>query len=226
MATYNIKIMFKNLLLASLLLTIAVSDTYYITPTIPPNAYQNQYYTIRFRVRGLDNPVFSFVGLPKTISATNDGLLSGTPTEAGSYQITINYSSGSVSGSGQFILKVSQDYSLTNEVLTVSQTSLGLVIEYPSGLVLRAGQSWSISLSASNGKGPYVWQFNGLPSGLIGDSRSGRISGSVANSGYYNFNVECADSTGSSAVAYYTINVQPQANIQSNILINYSFSNC
>jgi len=98
--------MLKNLLLASLLLTIVVSDSYYVTPAIPPNAYQNQYYTTRFRVRGLDNPVFTFVGLPKTFTATSDGLLSGTPAQAGSYQITINFSSGSASGSGQFILKV------------------------------------------------------------------------------------------------------------------------
>lgn len=104
--------------------------------------------------------------------------------------------------------------------MTVSQTSVGLVIEYPDGLIFRAGQSWSLSLVVSNGKGPFVWQYNGLPAGLIGDARSGRISGSVVNSGYYSFNVECADSTGNSAVSYYTINVQPQTNVQSNYKFN------
>ena len=98
--------MFKNLLIASLLLTIVVSQHFYVTPAIPPNAYQNQYYTVRFRVRGLDNPVFNFVGLPSTLTGSSDGLLSGTPIKAGSSQITINYASGSTTGSAQFILKV------------------------------------------------------------------------------------------------------------------------
>ena len=58
--------MYKNLFITCLLVA-AVTSTYFITPANPPTAYQNQFYSVRFRVRGLDDPVFTFEGLPKII---------------------------------------------------------------------------------------------------------------------------------------------------------------
>lgn len=89
--------MYKNLFVACLLLAVA-SSTLFLTPVTPPTAYQNQFYSTRFRVRGLDDPVFSFEGLPKTLSGSADGLLSGIPAEAGSFSILIKYRAGSESG--------------------------------------------------------------------------------------------------------------------------------
>ena len=89
--------MFKNIFVACLLLAVATS-TLYLTPANPPTAYQNQFYSARFRVRGLDDPVFTFEGLPKALSGSSDGLLSGIPTTAGAFSILIKYQSGAESG--------------------------------------------------------------------------------------------------------------------------------
>ncbi len=85
--------MYKNLFIACLLLAVA-SSALFLSPVNPPTAYQNQFYSVRFRVRGLDEPVFSFEGLPKALTGTADGLLSGVAAEAGSFSIVIKYKSG------------------------------------------------------------------------------------------------------------------------------------
>ena len=90
--------MYKNLLVACFLLAVA-SSAFYLTPANPPTAYQNQFYSVRYRVRGLDDPVFSFESLPKGLSGASDGLLSGIPADAGSISILIKYRSGADSGS-------------------------------------------------------------------------------------------------------------------------------
>lgn len=53
--------MYKNLFISCLLLAVVASQaSIYVYPEYPPTAYQNQFYTVRFRIRGLDDPVFSF----------------------------------------------------------------------------------------------------------------------------------------------------------------------
>lgn len=86
--------MYKNLFFACLLLAVA-SSSFFLTPANPPTAHQNQFYSARFRVRGMDDPVFTFEGLPKTLTGSADGLLSGIPTTEGSFSIVIRYRSGS-----------------------------------------------------------------------------------------------------------------------------------
>ena len=54
-----VKKMYKNLFVACLLIAAATS-TIFLTPAYPPTAIQNQFYNVRFRVRGLDDPVFTF----------------------------------------------------------------------------------------------------------------------------------------------------------------------
>jgi hypothetical protein len=85
--------MYKNLFVACLLLAIATSAVY-LSPAYPPTAYQNQFYSARFRVRGLDDPIFSYEGLPKSLSGSSDGVISGIPNTPGSFSIVIKYRAG------------------------------------------------------------------------------------------------------------------------------------
>lgn len=90
--------MYKNLFVACLLLAV-VSSAVYLTPAYPSTAYQNQFYSVRFRVRGLDDPIFSFEGLPKSFTGKTDGVISGTPEVSGSFSVLIKYRAGAESGS-------------------------------------------------------------------------------------------------------------------------------
>jgi len=184
--------MIKNLLIACLLLAVA-SSTLFLTPANPPTAYQNQYYSVRFRVRGLDAPVFSYDGLPKPLTGTSDGLISGIPSDAGSFSVVIKYSSGDQSGQNQVILKVQPDYRNTNSVVSATQTAVGLVIEYSGNLIFRVGETIKIPFTVKTFAGSLIWNYKGLPNGIQGSSNDGVIQGSISDAGYYNLQVECAD---------------------------------
>ena len=211
----------KSILIVCLFLATIASTQYFLSPAYPPSAYQNEYYNTRFRVRGLDNPAFTFVGLPKSISGTTDGVLSGIPTECGSFSITINYKSGNVSGSNNAILKVLTS-SKTGTNASV-QVVGGLAIDAPKNLIFVVGQPINLNFPAKNSKGKLVWVFNGLPNGVVGNSALGSIQGTIGQSGYYNFNVECGDEDGKSAQVFLTINVQPKTTLTSKLLISLLF---
>lgn len=97
--------MYKNLIVICLFLAVATSNLF-LTPANPPTAHQNQFYSTRFRVRGLDNPVFTFEGLPKNLNGNNNGVLSGVPLIPGAFSIVVKYRSGASSGSREVILRV------------------------------------------------------------------------------------------------------------------------
>lgn len=211
--------MIKNLLAICLLLAVA-SSALFLTPANPPTAYQNQFYSVRFRVRGLDEPVFSFEGLPQSLSGTSDGLISGIPSVAGSITIIIKYKSGEQSGQSQVILKVQPDYRNTDSIVSATQTAVGLVIEYPGNLIFRVGESIRIPFTVKTSAGSLVWVFRGLPTGIQGSSNDGIIQGSVTEAGYYNLQVECADKEGKSGQAFITINVQPKVTLTTTHLVD------
>ena len=180
--------MYKNLFVACLLIAVATSAAF-LTPAYPPTAYQNQFYSVRFRVRGLDNPIFDFEGLPKSLTGNKDGVLSGIPVAPGAFSIVIKYRSGPASGSSEIILKVLEDYRNKDFIVKSTATKVGLVIEYPENLIFRVGQAVKIPFVAKNSVGRLVWSFIGLPTGIKGSALEGSIDGTVQNAGYYNFQV-------------------------------------
>ena len=210
--------MYKNLFVACLLIAVATSAAF-LTPAYPPTAYQNQFYSVRFRVRGLDNPIFDFEGLPKSLTSNKDGVLSGIPVAPGAFSIVIKYRSGAFSGSSEVILRVLEDYRNQDFIVKSTATKVGLVIEYPENLIFRVDQAVRIPFVAKNSVGRLVWSFIGLPTGIKGSTLDGSIDGTIQNAGYYNFQVECADGEGKSAQAFVTINVQPKTSLTSNFFI-------
>ena len=88
--------MFSKILFITLLVLAKQSDSgdYFLSPPLPSTAFVGQYYTIQFRVIGVDNPLFKFDGLPKCFKGSPDGVLEGNPNKAGSYPIKVTYSVG------------------------------------------------------------------------------------------------------------------------------------
>ena len=89
--------MTKYLLLVLLLATqlqLATSNYYFLSPPFPPTAFEEQHYEVRFRVRGMLHPTFTYENLPDFLSGTTDGVVSGTPLESGTYRFSLSYSNG------------------------------------------------------------------------------------------------------------------------------------
>jgi len=85
--------MLKYSILA-ILLVATIQQDFYLSPLYPPTAFENSYYEVRFRVRGLDFPQFTFRGLPECFKGSSEGVISGIPKGPGSYPVTISFVSG------------------------------------------------------------------------------------------------------------------------------------
>ena len=118
---------------------------------------------------------------------TSNGAISGTPSNSGSFNMTIN-----VSDSSTPTQTASKAYSMTvmPAVTPVSITTTAV----PSGQV---GTAYSFALAASGGTTPYSWSISSgaLPSGLSLGQTNGTISGMPTTSGQFNFTAILTDST-------------------------------
>lgn len=204
------------LLIASTLQASADSSSLFLSPQIPNTGFEGQYYEVRFRVRGLDYPTFTFSNLPSFLNGTTDGILSGTPDKAGSYKISVAYASGNVSGSTDVVVRITQSAYTAKSQAQSERVVLEIFSTLSNGgFVFTVNSVVNIQLSTSNAKAPVTWDYQNLPSGLSGDA-SGKISGKVGVAGYYTLSCSASDNQGNSAQSYYTLNVQPSILASSN----------
>jgi hypothetical protein len=125
---------------------------------------------------GAPQPTISESGaLPKGVTF-NDGVLSGTPTEKGSFPITLTAANGVGSNA-------TQSFTLTVLGLHVTTTSL------PEAT---PGVRYTVQLEAQGGVGPYHWSKSGSLPKALKLSSTGVLSGRVrdrANSGPGSFSI-------------------------------------
>jgi hypothetical protein len=84
----------KYLLALVLLIAGAMAQDYFLSPPVLPTAFEGQYYEVRYRVRGMPYASFSFDNLPKFLSATDNGIISGSPNMTGTFRFTVNFIKG------------------------------------------------------------------------------------------------------------------------------------
>ncbi len=128
--------------------------------------------------------------LPAGLTLGSAGVLSGTPTTAGSYNFTVQVTdSASASASASF-------------QLTIKPAALTITTASPLP-VANINTAYSLTLAASGGTPPYSnWTTSSgmLPPGLA-LSPAGVLIGTPTSAGTYSFTVQVTDSTGTSASA-------------------------
>jgi len=132
--------------------------------------------------------------LPAGVTLSSAGLLSGTPTSAGSYPFTVT-ATDSLSASG------SQAYTLSISPATVVLSPVTL----PSAV---RSLTYSTTITAAGGTAPYSFSVTSgtLPAGLSLVS-GGLLSGTPAVTGSYTFTVSAVDANAAAGSRTYTLTV-------------------
>lgn len=155
---------------------------------------------------------WSAVNLPPGLSFSQQGVLSGTPTEAGVFAFTVRLNSGATSTERMVVLRV-----------VVPQGSLEITTEVlPPAVPLRPYGGWTdglgrdhdgVRLIASGGQPPYEWHFqesasNRMPQGISPPDSTGLIMGvPTMGAEAREFDVSVSDSLGNRASARLRIDV-------------------
>jgi hypothetical protein len=140
--------------------------------------------------------------LPPGLSLSAAGMITGTPTTAGTFSFTVTVTdSSSPVPSATAILSI--QIAAPKPPVSIVTTSL------PGGIVSTA---YSQTLGATGGTTPYTWSVStgALPPGLS-LSAAGVITGTPSTAGTFNFNVKATDSSspGQTATAPLSIQINP-----------------
>jgi uncharacterized protein (TIGR03437 family) len=148
-----------------------------------------------YSASGGESPyTWSATGLPANVTLTAAGVLSGSPSQAGTFNANITVTDAQPSS--------------TSTGIVVSVFGITSSTTLASGV---GGQFYSASVSAAGGTAPYSFSATGLPTGLSLSS-AGNFTGTVATAGTYNFTVKASDSGGLSVSANFTVTfAKPQA---------------
>lgn len=131
--------------------------------------------------------------LPSGLTLSANGVISGTPTAAGTFTFTISVTDQS----GR-----KADRQLTLEV----KAPLAIVAPVVPGAEAR--RHLDLQLSATGGTGPYRWSMvSALPGSVFLDPTTGRIAGAPAEAGEYDLSVAVTDLAGATKTLTFHLTV-------------------
>ena len=158
-------------------------------------------FTQNFSVSGGVGPyVYSLTGALSAGLSLSGGTLSGTPTQSGSFPISLTATDTGASGVGA-PFTVTRDYTLVVGAPSITLSPAALA----GGTV---GLAYAQTLSATGGVGPYVFALASgvLPPGLA-LAADGGLSGTPTANGSYAFSILATDANGETGVANFSIEV-------------------
>ncbi|HEU0123712.1 MAG TPA: putative Ig domain-containing protein, partial [Bryobacteraceae bacterium] len=171
-----------------------------VTPAaIPPNGVLAQPLSLQFGATGGTRPyTFSISGgTPPGMSANSSGLLSGTPSEAGSYTFTVTATDSR-----------KPQAAVATRTYSINITGALIITTLPPLPDGQVGAAYSVGFGASGGRAPYSWSITGnTPPGLSFDPASGSLSGTPTTQGAYSFSVEVRDAQRLTATSSFSIAV-------------------
>ncbi len=134
-----------------------------------------------YQITATNNPTsFNATGLPGGLTVnTTTGLISGTPTTAGTYPVTISASNSGGTGTATLVITINTP----PPVITSPGTATGTV-----------GVAFSYQITATNN--PTIYGASSLPPGLTVNTATGLISGTPTTAGTYPVTITATNSRG------------------------------
>ena len=169
-----------------------ISQLQITTSSLPAGTVDSAYSATLSVIGGVPPYSWSVIrgSLPSGLTMSSGGIISGTPTAAGTFNFTVQVSdSESPPATALAALAIT-----IRSPLSITTTSL------PSGTV---DIPYSATLAATGGLPPYTWSvtLGTLPNGLTLNAGSGVISGAPAAAGTFNFTLQVSDSQSPPATA-------------------------
>jgi hypothetical protein len=185
----------------TLTLTVDRGNSPVITSSSPPTAVLGEPFVYQITATGAPTR-YDALGLPPGISVDKlTGVISGTPTQVGTYAVTL--SAWNAAGFGSLVI-----------ALTVSLHPPPVVTS-PASAIAVAGQNFTYQVTATGA--PTTYLSTGLPAGLRLDPTSGLISGNLTVLGNYTFSITAANSWGTDSrtvTLTVTLAVEPSVTLQ------------
>ena len=185
-------------------ITIAATSALSVSVTSLPTATAGQAYSATMAATG-GVPVYSWSvtsgTLPDGLSLDPDtGIISGTPTTAGSSTFTVE-ASDAASPTANTATKT-----LT---LTVDPSTAALTLGTPALPGATAGETYDAALPSTGGTAPLAWSIStgALPPGLTLDPVAGVISGIPTQAGTFSFGVAVSDAASNTSTETVSITV-------------------
>ncbi|WTW98734.1 putative Ig domain-containing protein [Streptomycetaceae bacterium NBC_01309] len=141
---------------------------------------------------GTPAPTCTATGLPAGLSVSSGCLVTGTPTTAGTSNVTVTAANSAGSANASF-------------TWTVTPPQTGVRIANPGNQTSKFNQKVDLKLQVSGGTAPYTCSATGLPSGLWLNPWTCQITGSAWGVGTFTVNATAKDSanaTGSTSFGW------------------------
>ena len=187
-STFTITVTDSTSATASQTFTLAITPITVTTPSTLPAGYVGVPYSQTLAATGGASPYSwspTLGALPPGLSLSSAGVISGTPTTAGTAAFVATVTDANSAAA-------SQAFTLAINVLPLD---ISTVSPLPSGV---AGTAYSQTLTATGGVPPYQWQLSsGVLPPLLSLSSAGVISGVAITPGFWTFNVGATDSASS-----------------------------
>jgi hypothetical protein len=133
-------------------------------------------YTETLTATGGGSQTWSATGLPPGL-AVSGSTITGTPTAAGNYTVTVTVNNGTSSKSAQFTLQVIEPLKVTG----------------PATRSAEVGKPFTAAFQATGGLGTYTWAATDVPEGLTFDPNTHVLSGTPTAAGLYTAKVTVTD---------------------------------
>jgi len=182
------------------------APTVVVTTASLPDANVNQPYTSPgLTATGATVTSWTLAGgtLPAGLTLGTNGVITGTPTQSGTFPIKVQANANGGSATKDLSLFVLAPLGI--------QTLTGKTPP-ETGLTAKrlVGQSLATGVKAVGGRGPYAFSAEGdVPPGITVDPATGTITGAGTTAGRYAFTVTVTDATGAKASVPWNVTILP-----------------